>query len=235
MPSKDFILDDSLPVTVYKRKGNRHLRLSIASTGKVRVSIPAWAPYSAGLTFARSRQTWIAEQHKPLKHLAHGQAIGKAHHLEFTAKPGLTRPASRVSAGSVLVSYPSDLTPSSAEVQRVATEASVRALRAQAERLLPQRLAALAEANSFSYRGVSIKRLRGRWGSCDQNANIVLNLFLMQLPWDLIDYVLLHELTHTKVLRHGPDFWRTMATVLPATPERRKGLCAFQPVLNSIG
>jgi hypothetical protein len=235
MPSKNFILDGDLPVTVYKRRTNRNLRLSITPSGQVRVSIPAWAPYRAGLDFAKSRQTWIRAQHSPVKPLAHGQAVGKAHHLQFVPKTVATKASSRVYDNSIVISHPATAEPATAQVQHVAREASVRALRAQAEQLLPQRLASLAQAHGFTYASVSVKRLKSRWGSCDQQANIVLNLFLMQLPWNLIDYVLLHELTHTNILRHGPDFWQALEAVLPNMVSLKKALREYQPVLDTIG
>jgi hypothetical protein len=89
----------------------------------------------------------------------------------------------------------------------------------------------LAQKHGFEYSSVSVKRLKGRWGSCDQHQNIVLNLYLMQLPWELIDYVLLHELTHTRILRHGPDFWAAMQRVLPNVKAIRKEMKQHQPVL----
>lgn len=234
MPSKEFMLDD-IVVIIYKRKTSRNLRLSITPTGKVRVSIPIWAPYSAGLRFAKSRQAWILDQHSPLAKLIDGQAIGKAHHLKFVPKTGAVKVSSRVSENSVTITYPSQLQASDDEVQKVARKACFRALRAQAEQLLPQRLAALATVHGFEYKSVSIKRLKSRWGSCDHQKNIVLNLFLMQLPWELIDYVLLHELTHTNILRHGKDFWQAMDKVLPGTVQLKKRLRDQQPILSGFG
>lgn len=230
MSSKNFTLDSGLGVAVYKRRGNRNLRLSIASSGQVRVSIPAWAPYRAGLDFAKARQDWIISQQRPSVPLRHGQAIGKGHHLQFTAKPSAAKAASRISDTSIVISCPKDEQPDSLAVQRVARVACVRALRRQAEQLLPQRLAALAATHDFTYQEVRVKQLKSRWGSCDHRSRIVLSLFLMQLPWDLIDYVLLHELTHTKVLKHGPDFWQAMAAILPKTAVLRKELRGYHPV-----
>lgn len=234
MPNKNFTLEDGLNVTVYKRRGNRNLRLSVAPGGQVRVSIPAWAAYRVGIDFAKSRQDWIRDQHRPAMPLRHGQAIGKAHHLKFAARPPPARIASRVSDTNIVINHPAGDLPDSSAVQRAARAACVRALRRQAEQLLPQRLATLAETNDFSYQEVSIKRLKSRWGSCDQRTRIVLNLFLMQLPWDMIDYVLLHELTHTKILKHGPDFWQAMNTILPETASLRKRLRDYHPVLAPV-
>ena len=234
MPSKDFTLDGDLAITIYKRRTSRHLRLSIAPSGQVRVSIPSWAPYRMGLEFAKTRQSWISSQLVAAVPLQPGQSIGKAHHLQFTAKPAAATVSSRLMNTIIMVNHPMAEQFDSPAVQRAAQEACVRALRRQAEQLLPQRLAGLAETHGFRYSDVSIKRLKSRWGSCDQHGRIVLNLFLMQLPWELIDYVLLHELTHTRILRHGPDFWQAMAEVLPGTPIHRRSLKSHQPILKTV-
>jgi predicted metal-dependent hydrolase len=232
MAFKEFALTERTTVTIYKRKTSRNLRLSIAPGGQVKVSIPIWAPYSAGITFARSRLSWIESQQRPNSVLQPGQAIGKAHHLHFIANPSLVKPTSRIRTSEIMISYPSALSPDDPAVQKIAEAASYRALRTQAELLLPNRLASLAASHGFTYRGVSVKRLKSRWGSCDQHQNIVLNLFLMQLPWECIDYVLLHELVHTNVLRHGPDFWAELERVLPNVKRLRKEMRSQQPVLR---
>lgn len=233
MSHKQFVLDEHTTITIYKRRASRNLRLSVAADGQIRVSIPAWAPYSAGLQFARSRKQWIAGQRKPEAALVDGQAVGKAHHLRFIASGVVTGPKALLRKTEVIVQFPPQLASNHPEVQAIAKRACIKALRQEAQQLLPQRLAELAKLHNFNYNKVTIKQLKSRWGSCDQHGNIVLNLYLMQLPWDSIDYVLLHELTHTKILQHGPVFWSAMATVLPDVKQRRQNLLVRQPVLDS--
>jgi len=235
MPAKEYKLSDELTIKVFKRRTNRSLRLSITPTGHVRVTIPSWAPYRAGYEFAKSRQDWIMQQRIIPKSLANGQAIGKAHRLELIPSPSATKVSSRLSQNVIAVRYPMGMYDAEPEVQSVARNASIKALRVQAEKLLPQRLKLLAETHGFEYHSVSVKRLKGRWGSCDNHSRIVLNLYLMQLPWELIDYVLLHELCHTRVLKHGPDFWNQMKSVLPDTMILKKQLKSYQPVLDGLG
>lgn len=232
MAHKEFALDENTTVTVYKRRASRNLRLSIAADGKVRVSIPTWAPYRTGVEFARKRKSWIDAQQRPPVLLIDGQAIGKAHHLRFMQSNTNTPPKAVVRSSEILVRYSPALTYQDKAVQAAAHKACIRALRQQAQQLLPQRLEALATKHGFTYNSVAIKQLKSRWGSCDQNKNIVLNLYLMQLPWESIDYVLLHELTHTKVLHHGPIFWQAMESVLPDAKQRRKSMLMRQPVLD---
>lgn len=233
MAFKQFALDEHTTVTIYKRRANRSLRLTVTANGQIRVTIPTWAPYQSGLEFAKSRRNWIAAQQQPPSFLSSGQPIGKAHHLQLVADPVAVRPSSRIKATEVTVTYPAHLAVTHPSIQKLAETASIRALRRQAEQLLPGRLQQLAVQHGFAYRSVAVKQMKSRWGSCDQQQNIVLNLFLMQLPWECIDYVLLHELVHTQVLRHGPDFWQAMGRVLPGVQQLRKQMRQYQPVLHS--
>ena len=93
------------------------------------------------------------------------------------------------------------------------------------------RLQTLAEQHGYDYKSVSIKQLKGRWGSCSEHKDIVLNCFLMELPWNLIDYVLLHELAHTRVMAHGAVFWNEMARVLPEVQSCRRQIKLHKPTL----
>src|SRR4051812_5320937 len=115
MANKNFVLNDGLAVTVYKRRTSRNLRLSINAHGQVRVTIPSWAPYRAGLEFARSRQGWIITQQKPVMVLTDGRPVGKAHHLKLV--PG-DKLSTRLLGGSVIVRYPPSLGPDALEVQK---------------------------------------------------------------------------------------------------------------------
>jgi predicted metal-dependent hydrolase len=231
MAFKEFALNETQSVVIYKRRASRSLRLSLTATGKVRVTMPPWVPYRAGLEFARSRQAWITAHQQPTVLLRSGQAVGKAHHLRFIPED-IAKPTSRVTSSEIIIRYPSSLSEGHQSVQKAAATAGTRALRAQADQLLPQRLQSLALQHNLRYKSVSVRHLKSRWGSCDQTGHIVLNIFLMQLPWELIDYVLLHELTHTQIMRHGPDFWRTMERFLPSAKAYRKQIKHYQPVFG---
>jgi predicted metal-dependent hydrolase len=83
-------------------------------------------------------------------------------------------------------------------------------LRGRALAYLPRRTAELAAEHGFSYRRVTIRRSRTRWGSCSGVNNINLSIFLMHLPAHLINYVILHELVHTVHKNHSADFWKRL-------------------------
>lgn len=83
----------------------------------------------------------------------------------------------------------------------------VEALKRNAKIILPPKLYMLSRKYDLPYQGVRINSSRGRWGSCSARKSINLSCFLMLLPEHLIDYVLLHELCHTKEMNHGDAFW----------------------------
>ena len=72
------------------------------------------------------------------------------------------------------------------------------------------RIKELVDKFGFAYNKVTIRNQKTRWGSCSGKNNINLNMKLMNIPNHLIDYVLLHELMHTKVKNHSPLFWRSL-------------------------
>ena len=86
-------------------------------------------------------------------------------------------------------------------------------------RRLVERLAYLAAQHGFSYNKVFVRRQKTRWGSCSHQNNINLNINLVRLPPELIDYTLLHELVHTRIKNHGPGFWAELSRYIPTARE----------------
>jgi hypothetical protein len=234
MASKTIELAGVGPVTLIKRAQSRNLRLSVTGS-TVRVSMPQWTPYSAGQAFALSNIAWI--QRELARHtvalLENGQRIGKLHHLRFEHVLGSQPLTSRVTGTEIIVRLSTHETSSDAAVQARASTAARRALKREAETLLPPRLQALARTHGHTYRSVSVKQLKRRWGSCDSHQNIVLNLYLMELPWEYIDYVLLHELSHTVEMNHGPDFWALLTHMTPYARDLARRLRRHQPSIGS--
>ncbi len=98
---------------------------------------------------------------------------------------------------------------------RLLNEESEEIDREEAKRILTGRLKELAGKNSFSYNKVTIRNQKTRWGSCSQKNNINLNMKLVKLPRELIDYVILHELVHTKIKNHSRKFWNELNNFIP--------------------
>ncbi|MCR4569165.1 MAG: M48 family metallopeptidase [Bacteroidales bacterium] len=99
--------------------------------------------------------------------------------------------------------------------RKAPVNARVESLRAQAKKELPPRLAELAAQHGFKYNKVFIKNNISNWGSCSSLGNINLNLRLVELPSELQDYVMLHELCHLRYLNHGREFHALLEFVCP--------------------
>jgi len=88
-------------------------------------------------------------------------------------------------------------------------------LRQQARQHLPERLNHLGQQTGLSYNKVSIRTQRTRWGSCSSIGNINLNDRLILLPTELANYVMIHELCHTRHMNHSTRFWQLVKSHVP--------------------
>ncbi len=203
--------------TIKVRKVTRARRLRIRPyADHVLVTIPKWVAFKAGHEFALSQAEWI-ERHRPEANsqFLTGDRVGKQHVLEFKTSDEIASPRSRINGTRVCIEYPSSMSASNSSVQSEVQKAVTRALRKEAEQYLPHRVSLLASDHGFRYTTITIKQLKTRWGSCSNTRAINLNLQLMRLPTHLIDYVILHELTHTKHLNHSHHFWAELEMILP--------------------
>ena len=77
----------------------------------------------------------------------------------------------------------------------------------KAKKMLIERLRHLAKEHTFRYNRIFIRNQRTRWGSCSIQNNINLNVNLVRFPDKLINYIILHELLHTRIKNHSKHFW----------------------------
>ena len=103
--------------------------------------------------------------------------------------------------------------------------------RQAARRRLVDRLNHLALKYGFKYNRVFIKKQKPRWGSCSGKNNINLNVNLVRLPDELIDYTILHELVHTRIKNHGQRFWDQLDRLLGDAKQLDKALNEYSFLL----
>jgi hypothetical protein len=100
--------------------------------------------------------------------------------------------------------------------------------KAQIKRILGSRLQELAKIHGFKYNRVFFRNQKTRWGSCSSQNNINLNLRLIHLPQELIDYVILHELLHTRIKNHSRQFWNELEQLITGACALNKRLKQFK-------
>ena len=210
-------------VVIARRKGVRHLRISIKNNGVVRLTVPFGVSERQAQSFLNSKADWITKHIKTPTLLKNGDRIGKSHRL-IIQEADVEKVRTRIKTNEVVVTVPQNTDVNNPAIQNTVKKAGERALKVEAENLLGQRLQVLATKHDIYYRNVAVKKLKSRWGSCDNHKNIVLNYYLIQLDWELIDYVILHELAHTRHQHHQPEFWSFLETLLPDYKVKRKVL-----------
>ena len=104
------------------------------------------------------------------------------------------------------------------------TEEKLLELTQKAEATIPDRVAHFAPIMNLRPTAIRITRTRSRFGSCCKKNKLSFSCRLMLYPPEAVDYVVVHELAHILHKNHGPDFWQTVAEVLPDYRQRVKML-----------
>jgi len=96
--------------------------------------------------------------------------------------------------------------------------------RKKAREKILKRLDELSEHNGLPYRSAMVRNQKTRWGSCSERKTISLNIKLASLPEELMDYVIIHELLHTRIMGHTKEFWRALDALVGDARRLRKEL-----------
>ena len=94
----------------------------------------------------------------------------------------------------------------------------------QAQAHFTARLNHFAPLLGVQWRSLRLSSAQTRWGTAKSDGSIRLNWRLLHHRPAVIDYVVAHELAHLRVMNHSPDFWRTVATVVPNHAALRRTL-----------
>ncbi len=96
--------------------------------------------------------------------------------------------------------------------------------RQQARGVFTERVQTYAGEYGFEYGKLRLSSARMRWGSCSSKGTISLTWRLIMVPLEIVDYVVVHELTHLRENNHSKAFWSAVAAIMPDYKERRKWL-----------
>lgn len=230
MAVSETIIEDVGTVRIFRRRGLKYIRISIAADGSIRLSIPWYVSKAAGIRYLRSKSDWIRKhsQTRPVKPWADGRQLSRDYLLSLHTAPG-SRSTRRKENGELKLYVPSGL--SDSKNQKLISRHVKIFLKAEGEEKLTPKVRQIAAANGAKVNSVRIRSLRSRWGSCSRKKDITLNMALLNLPEKLEEYVIIHEVAHLKHLHHGPAFWEEVEKMAPDYKDRKKALRQFNPAI----
>lgn len=211
----------------------RHISISVKPNSPVKVIIPEQVSFEIAQQFLVSKLNWVQRHQNDLNNKEKNLTIfhdstnfSTRYHTLSLVKHSKSTLKIIVRNKTIKIFYPEFANTSHPKVQAAIHKGIEEAWRIEAKALLPKRVADLASEFGFKYLDVFIKNAKTRWGSCSHNNRINLSLHLMMLPDHLIDYVILHELTHTIYKNHGKQFWQYLDKIT-------RGVSILEKEINS--
>lgn len=220
-------------ITVRRNSIATQVRVKVAPDGTLHASLPLHAPLflvKLLLKNSRSELRRILSQSRPEYEYENGLQIGKSHILIVQPSNGQEFSVTR-HGQQIIVKLPSNKTLSDLDISRSIRNTVISALRIEAKSYLPKRLSFLANKFGYSYEKVRFSHASGRWGSYSSNGTISLNIALMKLPFELIDYIIIHELSHSKQMNHSNKFWSLVESADPNYKQHRRLLKLQSPTI----
>lgn len=198
---------ESVPVNIRRRKGTKHLRLSIGQNNQVIASVPWHTSDRKVANFIDEQRQWLEGQLSSAPKVSSlMQWLAQEPHLtasgdvfDVRIEPSVKRSADYIfdQGGAVLV----------LRLPRV-EERYLRALVSLfAKDSLVCRVAYHSKRLGLKYGSLSVRDQSSRWGSCSARRGISLNWRLLLLSPALQDYIILHELAHLSEMNHSKRFW----------------------------
>lgn len=230
-------LQDCEVAYAFKRGKRRTIGLSVSPEG-LTVSAPRWTPVGEVEALLRDKAGWVMDKLRQARTRA--QELDRAKvawadgvrfdYLGAPARLVLDPAHARATAGGTLEAAGADGVavlrlglPHGAESARIQNAAHAWLMR-QAQGNFAQRLDHFAPLLGVRHTRLRLSSAGTRWGSASADGSIRLNWRLIHLRQDLIDYVVVHELSHLRHMDHSPQFWAVVASVMPDHAERRQAL-----------
>jgi predicted metal-dependent hydrolase len=200
-----------------KRRNSKNIRMYVNHQGIVKVSLPYYTPYIFAKNFINSNLDWIEQKLNLFKlHKSTYYYLGKNIRLIKKVRANIQSFNYIANGTELIIETKNDLL--------TKDELYTEFLREKASDYIPKRVEEIANKYGFEYNSVKIKNLTSRWGSCSVKKNLSFNLKLMYFNYNVIDYVIVHELCHLKEMNHSIRFWKLVKDIIPEYKEYKQEL-----------
>lgn len=210
----------SIPEPQIIRSHRSSLTLHVGPGGEVIVKAPFLVPNFVIKRFIKEKEEWIKrsieklEARKPAqKKYVEGEEflfLGKTYHL-------------KLHSGTHIVLRDNFLLLPKASLFRAQKELAAWYMQ-QAREVISSRVELHAKEMKATYTGLLFSDTKSKWGTCFADNFLQFNFRLIMTPLMVLDYVVIHELTHTTEKNHSDAFWRKVRLYTPAYKQHRKWL-----------
>lgn len=218
----------TIPYTV-TRSDRKSVAIVIDTNGLVSVRAPKSMSDNDISAFVDSKKMWIrtkqeqiaaiSEKHDPLKSDDGDSILYLGHSYVISKEP----------VSDIYIEGDTLVTPMDATIETVTVW-----LKLEAGKIIRERVARYANIMGVSYAGVKLSDAKGRWGSCSSKDSLNFAWRLVLAPLGVIDYVVVHELSHITYKNHSAQFWARVKTVLPHYMEQQDWLKANRQLMEII-
>lgn len=235
--NRELLLQGSWVAYRFERARRRSIGFIVGPEGLV-VRAPRWVPQAEVDAALRTKSGWIVRKLDEARERQSRQAAASVSWTDGAELPFLGEPLrvclqAGALAGGQLHSLPPEAAaeqgvrhllslglPPQAEPSQI-KDAVQACLMREAKALFVQRLDHYAPQLGVQWKKLALSNAGTRWGSARIDGSIRLNWRLIHFSLPVIDYVVVHELAHLRVMDHSPRFWDTVAAVVPDHAERR--------------
>lgn len=222
--------------SVYADSRTRRMKMQWQNDRGLTIVIPQKRSSDMALKFMRDNYKWIETQQRFWKQIqsrsdvpdfkidGHAMYRGKLIPISHWSDGSRNMTATFDEAGITLKNMDSVME----HIPYIVKDIMIR----QAKNDLPPRIREFAGKLKVPVNRISIRDQRTRWGSWSNRQNISLNWRLIMLPDQLINYVLLHELTHSFHPNHSDDFWISLENICPGARAKRDALKSYVHLIS---
>lgn len=138
------------------------------------------------------------------------QYLGKKYYVELVIVEDFTRIDINFTESKFKITLPTHL-----NTQEYLLQAFENYFRVKAQEKIEPILRKKSKSTGLIYSNIKFMKLEKRWGSCTPTNTIIINYNAIKLPYSLIEYLVVHELVHTKVKSHSKEFWAELSKHIP--------------------
>lgn len=234
-PNQKIIEHAEVGTVVFKKNPrSKRITLKVKTDGAILITLPKSVAYKTAEPILEEHIAWIKVQLEKAKVKQEKTALSYNSTYQIRNKTLQILPSDRDALkisnqeDRIEILLPQIWDLSKKEVQEQLQHLITEILRYEAKNYLPERTQDLANQKGILINQIRVKKVKTRWGSCSSKSNINLSLYLMLLPDELIDYVILHELAHIKHQNHSTAFWNHLEDLLPEAKALDKQLNAYR-------